>query len=238
MLFFGVGSGRCGTMAIANYLNAETGVTCLHEGKIRNLEEAGEQWLPFLTLQNLAAYRDPDQALPILRKTRSVMPDLLKERQLTALGDIAYNYAPFVGAIPTLFPEAKLIVIVRNGKSFVRSVYTSMVPDPTPVGWLDDRELSDMERYIALGRLRPNGDDISEDQWDDMTPLEKNSWLWSETNRLILDGVQAWKPENVLHIIFEEFFKNPTVGYERVRAFLGLTGDIPLKRKSSLPSVP
>lgn len=240
MLFFGVGSGRCGTMAISNYLNTETGVTCLHEGKIRDMEEAGDQWLPFLTLQNFAAYKNPAQALPILQKTRSMMPDLLKKHRLTALGDIAYNYAPFVGVIPQLFPKAKLLVMFRNGKNFVRSAYTKEAPDPTPVGWLDDRELSAMERYIALGRLRPteDNDSIDPETWQEMTPLEKNAWLWSETNRLILQGLEQWNPKNVLRIKFEEFFSNPVSGYEQIRAFLQLPGKIPQKAQRLLNERP
>ncbi len=41
-LFFGVGTGRCGTMTMANLLNAETGVVALHEGQFRHEEQAGD----------------------------------------------------------------------------------------------------------------------------------------------------------------------------------------------------
>jgi hypothetical protein len=227
MLFFGTGSGRCGTMTIANLLNLEEGTACLHEGKFRDYEQAGEQWLPFLTLQNLTAYHYPDRTWSLFSQARNGLTDLLAAKDITNLGDIAYNYAPFVGVIPEFFPDAKLLVIIRDGRDFVRSAYTSDNPDPTPVGWLDDRPLSKLERYIALGRLRPHPNDIDETAWMDMHPVEKNAWLWSETNRIIFKGLEKWKPENVLVIRFEEFFADTMAGYRKLRGWLGFTSPMP-----------
>lgn len=46
-LFFGASAGRSGTMTLANLLNAEDRVVCLHEGKIRRLEESGSSGYRF-----------------------------------------------------------------------------------------------------------------------------------------------------------------------------------------------
>ena len=62
MLFFGVGTGRCGTMTVANLLNEEAEVCCLHEGYVRRGEDKADQILPYLTLQNLRAYHEPETA--------------------------------------------------------------------------------------------------------------------------------------------------------------------------------
>jgi len=227
-LFFGLGSGRCGTMMLANLLNAEDSVTALHESKFRRGEEVGEQLLPFLTLQNHHAYSHPDQARAIIEKTRAAMPALRRQRDDRLLGDIAYNYAPFAAVLAKVFPGAKLIVVTRDGRDFLRSAYTAEAPDPTPVGWPDKtRPLSERERYIALGRLRPREDDPLHDDWDDLHPIEKNAWLWSETNRLILDGIAAWPSANVLQVTFEDFCSDTQSVYQRVRRFLGLEGMIP-----------
>ncbi len=123
MIVFGTGTGRCGTMTIANLLNAEEEALCLHEGKVRDREESGEQFLPFLTLQNYLAYRSPHEAYDMLREARKNVPELASRYAL--FGDIAYNYAPFVRVIPELLPEAKLLVVFRNGRSFIRSAYTT-----------------------------------------------------------------------------------------------------------------
>lgn len=228
MLFFGAATGRCGTMTLANLLTAEEDVVCLHEGQLRRGEEAVGQWLPFLTLQNVLAYHHPDRAQEIFEKARSRMPKLLAEHNLFALGDIAYNNPPFVGIIPKVFPDAKLIVIFRDGRDFVRSANAADGPDPAPVGWSgNDCPHTKRERFIAFGRLRPKDSEDRDSEWQSMTPLDKNAWLWSETNRLILEGLPAWKSENVFVIRFEAFFANPVGSYAELRNFLGLDGPPP-----------
>jgi len=227
-LFFGVGSGRCGTMMLSNLLNAEPGVTALHEGKVRAGELAGDQQLPFLTLQNKHAYHHPAQAYGIMERTRSAMAPLRLERGDRLFGDIAYNYAPFVKALAEFFPGAKLIFLHRDGRDFVRSCYTAESPDPAPIGWSDPtRQLSELERYIALGRLCPCDDDALFDDWEELHPIEKNAWLWSETNRLILDGLTVWPKNDVLEVRFEDFRNRLGEEYARLRAFLGLEGPMP-----------
>lgn len=228
MLFFGTGTGRCGTMTLANLLNEEAKTVCLHEGKLRHGEEAGKQWLPFLTLQNLHAYFNPERNADVLRQTRGGMADVGQREGLDRLGDVAYNYAPFVGQLPEVCPDSRLIVMVRDGRDFVRSVYTAEVPDPTPVGWLDaNRTLDKVERYIALGRLRPKPGDPLARTWDTLPPVAKNAWLWAETNRLILDGLAAWPADRVLVLRFETFFADPLANYGQVRRFLGIDGPLP-----------
>ena len=151
------------------------------------------------------------------------MPDKAAERGVTHLGDLAYNNSPFVGVIPQIFPEARLFVIFRDGRDFVRSAYTSEVPDPAPVGWLDaGRSQTRTERYVEVGRLRPKDSEQPDAEWQRMTPLERNAWLWATTNRLILDGLDAWPAAQVKRIRFEEFFAAPLEGYQELRAFLGI----------------
>ncbi len=223
---FGAGTGRCGTITFANALDAEPGVIGLHEGQRRHGIDTGDKLLPFLTLQNVAAYHDPDQAEALFRAARTSMPAVAEAAGARVIADIAYNNAPFVAAIPKVFPDARLLAIFRDGRDFVRSAYTSDVPDPMPVGWLDpDRPQTKIERYVELGRLRPIDSEEPDAAWGRMSPLEKNAWLWSETNRLILDGLAAWPADQVMQIRFEEFFADPWESYRAVRAFIGLGGE-------------
>ena len=210
-------------MSLSNWLNSEVDTVCLHEGKERKLEEPGGQKLPFLTLQNFLAYKDPKQAEPLFRELRQIMQQVANDCDVKWFGDIAYNYAPFVKVIPTVFPEAKLVVIVRDGRSFVRSVITNEVPDPTPVGWLDpERPMSQTERFIALGRLRPViGHDVYE-HWSQFDLVQKNAWLWAETYRVIMDGLESWSPDQYLVARFEELFADVDKGYDKIRRFIGL----------------
>ncbi len=209
-------------MFLANLLNAEQGVLALHEGKIRDSEESKEQHLPFLTLENFQAYSKPESAEDIFRSKRADVLGVAASLGVQAIGDIAYNNSPFVGVIPKVFPNARLIVLTRDGRDFVRSVYTSDRPDPTPVGWLDeDTELTDLERYIAFGRLRPLPADPLHERWSGLTPIQKNAWLWAETYQLIYNELATWDKEQLLIVRAEDLFGDPTGVYARIRDFLG-----------------
>lgn len=232
---FGVGAGRCGTMLLANLLNSEQGMLCVHEGKIRAGNEPQRQWLPFLTLENYMCYAKPEIAQKVFYDRRKVISEIIREQRLSAFADIAYNYAPFVRVMPAVFENAKLIILARDGRDFVRSVYTSDRPDPLPVGWLDSAvELTNLEKYVALGRLRPLADSDTYDRWRDMSPIQKNAWLWSETYRLILDGLTDWKKSNVLMVYAEDFFFDTKSTYSRIREFLSIQGELPEKTKELL----
>ncbi|MGD9601768.1 MAG: sulfotransferase [Gammaproteobacteria bacterium] len=227
-IFFGTGAGRCGTMALANLLNAEPDVLCCHEGQIRHLEQIGDQHLPYMTLENFQAYRHPERAKATFAAKRREMRALGAHLNLRAIGDIAYNNAPFVHVIPSLFPDARLVVLTRDGRDFVRSAYTRQRPDPTPVGWLDENtELSRIERFVALGRLRPLDSEAPNSEWRRMSVVAKNAWLWAETYRLILDGLVAWDENRVQFVRLEDFRTSPREQYGHVRRFLGLD-DAPL----------
>jgi hypothetical protein len=227
-LFFGLGAGRCGTMALANLLNSESSVTCLHEGKFRTGEIAGEKLLPFLTLQNGQAYQKPETAAALLARFRGHMPEVAAQCCDHLLGDIAYNYAPFLEHIPALFPEARIIVIVRNGVNFVQTATALSGEDMTPVGWPPrSKPLSDVEQYVGLGRWRPRPRDLWADEWEnDFDHFERNAWLWAETNRVILRAIPVIPQDRLMLLRFEDFFSDLPSQYHAVRAFLGISEDV------------
>jgi len=229
-IFFGAGPGRCGTMALSKMLNLEHRVVCTHEGNVhKGLDwdlKGQKQLLPYLTLENYQAYSHPENASEIFLSKRSVMKKIIQDKDLLAMGDIAYNNAPFVSVIPKLFPNSKLIILIRDGRDFVRSVYTNERPDPTPVGWLDnDTSRTPLESYISWGRLRPTKDRMAEEAWNKFDALEKNAWLWSETIGLILDGAKMWQDENVYILRFEDFVKDTKTEYSKIRDFLGISNN-------------
>jgi len=225
-LFFGVGSGRCGTMLLANLLNTEEETLCLHEGKIRTLESGGEQVIDYLTLQNKSVYDHPETAADTLHRARHNLDSLFDQRKVQALGDIAYYYAPFVDAMRVAFPNARLIYLYRDGREFVRSAITSEIPDPTPVGWLDRKPTTKIERFISLGRLRPRPESHLSDIWPNLTAIERNTWLWSETNTIILDALGTWDDSRVFRVRFEDFVSDVLGTYEEIRLFLGFSGQM------------
>lgn len=224
-LFLGTGAGRCGTMALANLLNSELDVTCLHEGKIRAREAAGEKLLPFLTLQNRQAYEKPETAAALFQRYRGDMAARGAANGTAWFGDVAYNYAPFIEHAPAALPGARIFVLFRNGLDFVRSATALEGDDPAPVGWPPrDKVLGDVENFIGLGRWRPRAGARWAAEWDrDFDHFERNAWLWAETNRVLLDALDRIDPAVVMRIRFEDFFPRLPHAYGELRDFLGLS---------------
>jgi hypothetical protein len=220
-LFFGASTGRTATMHLANCLNAEAGCICVHEGKIRHRESPGEQILPFLTLENRIAYEWPERAHEIIDSKRSII-ERLDLDGVSHFGDIAYNYCPFLLPLSIRFPEARFLVMVRDGRSFVRSATVIEGEDEAPVGWPPEgKDMSQLERYIALGRLQPRRGSPLETTWSGWTAFEKNVWLWAETNTILLDSLKAIEADRWLLVKFEDFVSDALGVYARVRKFLG-----------------
>ncbi len=71
-----------------------------------------------------------------------------------------------------LYPSAKFILTVRHGKDFVRSAAS--------------RKWHEQNIYGTV----PLYEDPYFQQWEAMTPLQKNAWIWNYRNKKALDGLQ------------------------------------------------
>lgn len=235
-LFFGASTGRTATMHLANSLNAEPGCTCVHEGKFRHRETSGEQLLPFLTLENRIAYESPEKAAGIVDSKRSILHEL-DMRGLSHFGDVAYNNSPFLEPLSIRFPDAKFIIIMRDGRSFVRSATVLEGEDETPVGWPpNEKKQTRLEEYISLGRLQPRRGSALQEAWDNWGAFEKNVWLWAETNTLILGALDKIDTERWLLVKFEDFVSEPLQTYSSIRDFLGFRQPLSQDTRSVLMS--
>jgi hypothetical protein len=76
-----------------------------------------------------------------------------------------------------------MIGIIRECEGFVRSATTLTGEDPLPVGWPDpDKPLTDREKFIAMGRIRPIRGSPDKANWANWGATRRNIWLWQETN--------------------------------------------------------
>ena len=238
-IFFGVGSGRVASMALANALNCEESCMCLHEGKLRDMEVSGVQILPFLTLQNRLAYEHPHQALVLAKQHRSQLLEVAVEHKVNFFGDIAYNNAPFIHALHEIYPDSKFIFQFRDCLAFVTSCTAVDLVDETPVGWPpNDKPLSQIERYIAMGRIQPRADSPEAALWQDWSFVSKNIWLWAETNRTILDALDLLPSNQVHYMKFEKFCSDPVSVYHSLRFFLGFEDPLPVEVEHRLTCRP
>ena len=220
---FIVSTGRCGTTALGLLVNESANAVAVNEGQIRAEDLSGRQPLRALTLENLQAYRQPEKARQLFEQARGPLVDEFTASVGKGLYvEIAYYLAPFVAVLPELYPDAKVLYLTRDGRTFVRDIYVDETPDPMPVGYLDRGPATKQELFVSYGRLRPNQDDALAGSWPEMSPFEKNTWLWTETNRLILDGLDKWPEEQVMHLKMEDMFQKNLLG--EALGFLGVEG--------------
>ena len=221
-------------MLLANAFNAEESSLVLHEGKVRKFENSHEQYLPFLTLQNRQAYENPSRSDELFSEFRNKKIIEQAKADYNFFGDIAYNYSPFVKSISKFFPEAKLVFLYRDCKEFVLSSASVRGDDRAPVGWPPlEKPLTRIEKFISLGRLQPKKDSEYFHIWDKWDHLEKNIWLWNETNSLILEQLKEIK-NDVFYLSYEEFIKDIPENYKKLREFIGYKGKINSKIQSLL----
>ena len=105
-------------------------------------------------------------------------------------------------------PNVKFIHLVRDHFDVVRSGMRRR--------WFDGHKF-DQSRITPL-----KGSQFYKD-WKDFTPLEKNLWLWAETNQWILSFVKGLPTDKYLLIHSEEVFRKDKSTLDSLYRFIGFT---------------
>jgi hypothetical protein len=115
--------------------------------------------------------------------------------------DSSNLYIHFIDALYLLNPDIKIIFSVRNGKDFVRSAYSRLWHEKNTFGTVPPRT----DRYY--------------DQWNSMSPVGKNAWIWTWRNRTALQGLGKLPDGQKLILKIEEIRKEETL--DLLEAFAG-----------------
>ncbi|WP_299850568.1 hypothetical protein [uncultured Roseovarius sp.] len=216
-------TGRTATTFLAATLNSVDGIAACHEGYI-GAEKGAKPLLPLINLENAQAYGKPKMAANIVAQKRNakIFAELAILPNVNRLIDVAYYNSTIASEILNQNPQSRMIGIVRECGAFVRSSTTILGEDPLPVGWPDaSKELSDREKFIAMGRIRPRRGSDEKAAWDDWSAIEKNIWLWRETNLLLADA-QSEFPDRVRICRFETIKAMPDQFWSEMAGFLEL----------------
>lgn len=175
-MFFILGTGRCGTLSLANALLEQTACVCLHEPEPTLIAEA-------------PAYRygdfPADELVALLRATRSPM---LNHKPY---GESNQNLSLVIPALEQAFPGSKYAWLLRSGLDVVASLVGRGEYSGGLIGHSYEQCTPVQRRWID-GRIR--GDrcgDVSGEQWRAMTAFEKCCWYWSYVNRTIDQDLQT-----------------------------------------------
>lgn len=161
-------TGRCGTKWIDTILSEDDTKVSVHHP------------IPVMRSQAALAYNFDFNLATENEKT------LLKEMFLAGREEILLNTERadkkliitdsrttfFAEVIYELFPKAKFVHLHRHPGEVVRSGLR--------------RKWYDSENQSELNRITPGKSDELADQWSDLDLIEKNAWLWNETNEWIL----------------------------------------------------
>ncbi len=216
-------TGRTATTFLAAALDTIEGVIACHEG-YGGADKEAEPILPLINLENALAYQDPENARRVVAEKRSptVIEAATRAAGAEILVDVAY-YNPTIGAaILELHPSARMVGIIRDGESFVRSATQLEGEDMLPVGWPDPaKPLTDREKFIGFGRIRPARRSAEGAQWKDWSAIARNIWLWRETNLLLLAARDRF-PDRVALIEFRDIKERSEAFWQGIATTLNL----------------
>ena len=223
---FVASTGRTATTFLASALNGFSGVAACHEGYLGG-DKAQDALLPLINLENAQAFTSPGAAARAVAEKRSpqVIAGAARAVEAERLIDVAYYNATLAHALLSAHPSARMLGVIRDCASFVRSATTMTGEDPLPVGWADPaKPMSQRGLFIEMGRIRPARQSAAKAEWKSWGAVRRNVWLWEETNLLLCAAKDAF-PNRVSLVRFETFAKEPSAFWAHTSAFFQLPGD-------------
>ncbi len=197
-MYFVLSTGRAGSRTIATALNQIPGTVCLHHPKPELAAEA--------TAFHLGAY-SREELEHILRETRQPTVDG------KVYGEVNLQHTLLFPILRDIFPEARYIWLIRDGRDSVASMYYR--------GWYDDIY---PRQGLMWRRARLHGDrtgDFTSAQWESLTRFEKCCWCWSKYNRMIEERLGGLEDGMHTRVRLDRLSSS----IPRLQDFLGLSGE-------------
>ena len=193
-------------MFLATTLNTLPGVVALHEGQAPG--DPPTPRLPLINLQNRKAWYDPAFADRTVTEMRDAATLSKIAGDADVLIDVAFYNAPLLASLARQHPDCILFVIFRRCEGFVRSATIVSGEDRQPAGWPDrSKPLTDRERFISLGRLKPKPGSEDAEHWSRWSAIERNIWLWHGVNAHLLGVAEAHA--NCHTLLYENLVDDP-----------------------------
>jgi hypothetical protein len=214
-------------MFLATTLDTLPGVIGLHEGHLPS--DPPVPRLPLINVQNRRAWHDPayaDRTVADLRDA-AILGKVIGDAKL--LVDVAFYNAPLLVPLARRFPDAAFFVVFRRCEGFVRSATIVTGEDRQPAGWPDrSKQLTDRERFIWLGRLKPEVGSNDAEQWLEWSAIQRNIWLWHSVNAHLLRFSNSHASCHVL--LYEDLVEDPRKFWTHFLSGLDLHSELNLAR--------
>lgn len=165
-MFFVLSSGRSGSQSIAVALNEYKNCTCYHEREPDFAVEA--------PLFHYGQYSS-DKIKKMFMETRP------KNSSIYKYGESNLQFCLILPVLESMYPEAKYIWLIRDGRDVVASMYDRK--------WFDTEDKTIWDEWK---KARLQGDlagDFSVEEWKHISRFSKCCWLWKKYNLLIENHV-------------------------------------------------
>ena len=174
-------TGRTATMFLATCLDRLEGAVALHEGHVPG--DPPQPRFPLINVHNRKAWHESGYAARLVAEKRNSGVLNATAGRASLLVDVAFYNAPLLTALAERYPDALSFVIFRRCEGFVRSATIVSGEDRQPAGWPDrSKPLTDREKFISLGRLKPEPGHPDHASWEYWSAIQRNIWLWTTVN--------------------------------------------------------
>jgi hypothetical protein len=204
--FFIVSSGRSGTAMLTKVLSAVPGVEMHHEYMVQHLQP--------LAVRRYMGLIDSEAARAILSETTLASVRCSESRHW---GDSSNKLSWLIAELFALFPHAKFVHLVRDGRKVAGSFFHKLGNE-----CYDDRSTAILRAHVEAGEPAPppekkywwplpRRDDPQAQAFRSFTQFERIAWHWAEINRVILQDLPAL-PQSQQHFVrLEELRRDPEV---------------------------
>ena len=206
-------------MFLATCLNRLAGAVGLHEGHLPG--DRPQPRLPSINVHNRRAWRDPEYATRLVAEKRDAETLGAAAGRAGLFVDVAFYNAPLLTALAERHPDALSLAIFRRCEGFVRSATILSGEDRQPAGWPDrSKPLTDREKFISLGRLKPEPGHPDHESWSEWSAIQRNIWLWTTVNAHLhrFAGANA----NCHRLFFEDLAARPEAFWTGLLKRLGI----------------
>jgi hypothetical protein len=216
--FFIVSSGRSGTAMLVKALRAAKGVTIEHEYMVHLVQP--------LAVRRYHGLIDGKVAQDVLTSTHGAAAIYA---QTPLWGDSSNKLSWLIPDLAHLFPEARFVHLVRDGRKVSSSYFHKLVDE-----CYDERSTEVMAAHLADPKHVPPPPPEKKYWWPQarrgerfaaefagFDQFERIAWHWAEINRVILKDLRSVSEEKKLFVRLEELHADPGA-VRRLFSFLGL----------------
>lgn len=187
-------TGRVGTQTLAALANLSEEVDGQHEPKPHLF---GLSKVSYEVGADPAGQKVLAESVRLLRSQRRGRIYIETSPQVTFLAPV----------LKEVFPGSRFIHVVRHPAAVVRSGMRR--------NWYNGNRYDDVRIVPQEGR--------AQESWDGYSILEKNAWLWAETNRWISEFMKTVPAEDALQLRSEELFDGKQAAVDDFFRVLGVS---------------